>query len=375
MAEFYARGFTQIQPLNPDSAIAFKSRFLDPATQRRYALLKTHPLLRLYALTFDELGAEVPRLNMRAVECMYDAACCFIDPLPPAGALPYASEPPSTICAHTRLDHGGHCPPGLHAAKVAIAQKYPTEFARTNTYVGQELNSKVYVSFDGTVECMRYFRQYMPLHMPQIEEAVLNTLQQCHFSQRRVHILDIGGGPGNLYCILAGLLHRALIPDLHFDISLVEPGNPFHEFLDVISHHVHHPRLRLRAKYNCRLDQLPDRMQTRDVDWFFVANAITPLVANAGNVPSAVDSFCHVIDETRRKHSEGTLTIAENTRSTDFPAFAENLRSRGMIPQISDRSCNAPWLGGCQFYVTGPRRLTSPRLKLSVVTLMEGATV
>jgi hypothetical protein len=158
----------------------------------------------------------------------------------------------------------------------------------------------------------------------------------------------------------------------NYHISVVEPAKTFHEMLDVISHHVAHDSLTLRVKYDCRLDQLPPRISARDVDWFFIANAITPLVAQAGDVPRAVTGLHSVINAVRRPQSTGLITIAENTNSVVFPDFCSELNNHGIPVAVSDHSCNAPWLADCQFYVTGPRRLTRPRLRLALATTPEG---
>jgi len=340
-------------------------QFTDTKTIARYSILKAPRITAVLSLSQESLGKERDEANLRITEGLYDEAIALLPELrgPP---------PPPHVCAHTCRDHGGHCHPGLHPAKVAIAHRYPSEFAQTHTYIGQSLNSRIYTSFDSAIECMRYFRQYMPLHMPQIEVAVLATLQNNGLQRRRVHVLDIGGGPGNLYCILAALLYRNMLQNHEFEVSLLEPAKPFHEFLDIIAATVQHPRLHLRAKYDCRLDELPSRLKRADIDWFFVANAITPVIAHARNVPAAVSTFCSVLTHATRRHERAAITIAENTNSVEFPDFCAELGKQGIPVAVSDCSCNAPWLADCQFYVTGPRRLTRPRLRLALATTPEG---
>lgn len=370
LAEYYATGRLQNLNHNPDNAVKFAGRFVCPEEQARYSLLGQEPLVRLFAMPDTGLAAELSLLNLRVVEALYDTACQLIGP-PPVSASPAPAQQ-DALCLHTLRNHGGHCSTALHRAKECIAKRYAAEFAVTGTFIRQPLNSRVYTSFETRVECVRYFRQYMPLHMPQIEAAVCASLQKASFDRPDIHILDIGGGPGNLYCVLAALLRRNMIPMRHYHISVVEPAKTFHDMLDVISHHVAHDRLTLRAKYDCRLDQLAPRISARDVDWFFIANVITPLVAQAGDVPRAITDLHRVINAVRRPQSTGFITIAENSQSADFGAFCNTIGLPPLAYTQTGVQCDGSWLQGCQFYVPyAPNQSPRPRLKYASFLIPE----
>jgi len=303
--EYFCSAAAPQDGIGESNRTTLQTRFADQHNQARFPLLKSVRVVSILNIPAERLPQEREDANARIAEAFYDEASLLL-PVPPQ---PHHAA----ICAT-----GGHCHPGLHPAREALAAKYPTEFANTNIFVKQPLTAATYTEFNDTTKCMRYFRQYMPLHMPQIERAVCDTLDQRGFTRHRVHIIDIGGGPGTLYAVLASLLHRRLYQDYHFDITLVEPAKGFHDFMRVIGQHVQHPNLNIREMYACTSDQLPTVMRKHDADWYFLGNAITPIVKDAGDAVKAVKRLCTVIDATRRKTSACVLTLAENTN----PSFA-----------------------------------------------------
>ena len=329
----------------------------------KYPFLAGKSITSLFNLPADKLKEARYDANIRIAESFYDEAAKLL----PLTVLP----------SHASICIGcGCCPPGLPGARIVLAEQYPEEFVKTGYFERQLLTKDAYINFDNTTECMRYFRQYMPLHMPQIEKAIRNTLNQNLLTRKHLHIIDIGGGPGTLYVVLASLLHRGFYPEHTFDITLVEPSSTFHDFLRVIAQYVRHPALRLRDMLVCTSEDLPAIMTKQDADWYFLANIITPIVRGFGNVSEAVGHLCSVIKATRRKQSVCTLTLAENTNSVDFTDVCAEFSARGLeCPEYPDSSCQGDWLEGCKFYITGPRRLTRPRLKYACITIPEGDAI
>jgi hypothetical protein len=365
VVEYFCAAATREQGVGEQNRVALLSLFTDHSNQVRLSILTSKHVINILNLPVDRLKQEREDTNARIAESFYDEAALL---LPVPQQLRHTAN-----CTETGRSHGGHCPPKFHQARVALAEKYPLEFANTNYFVKQPLTAAMYTEFNDTTKCMRYFRQYMPLHMPQIEEAVRLTLEQKFFSRRRLHIIDIGGGPGTLYTVLASLLHRGLCQDYSFDVTLVEPSIAFHDFLQVIALHVHHPNLNVRGIYSCTSDQLPSIMSKKDADWYFIANAITPIVRGAGNVSEAVNRLFNVINTTRRKHSKCILTLAENTNSIDFNDVCSTVKTKGLDCVSKENYCHGSWLSDCrQFYVTGPLRPTQPRLKYAYIPFPEG---
>lgn len=365
VVEYFCAASTRDQGIGEQNRLKLQLLFMDRSNQECFPILTSKHIINILNLPVDRLKQEGEDANARIAESFYDEAALL---------LPVPQQPRhSSICNETGRSHGGHCPPELHKAREALAEKYPSEFANTNYFVKQPLTAATYTEFNGATKCMRYFRQYMPLHMPQIEEAVRITLEQNCFLRRRLHIIDIGGGPGTLYTVLASLLHRGLYLDYSFDVTLVEPSIEFHDFLRVIAQHVHHPNLNLRDIYSCTSDQLPSVMNKMDADWYFIANAITPIVRGAGNAAEAVKRLCAVINATRRKHSECILTLAENTNSIDFNDVCATIKANGLDYISKEKNCHGSWLADCkQFYVTGPMRPTQPHLKYAYVPFTVG---
>lgn len=363
VVEYFCSAATREQSIGEKNRVALQSLF--SGRQDRYPILTSRHITSILNLPVGRLKQEGEDANARIAESFYDEAALLL-PVP-------QQYRHATICTETGRSHDGHCPPQLHQARVALAQKYPSEFANTSYFVKQPLTAATYTEFNDLTKCMRYFRQYMPLHMPQIEEAVRITLEQYCFSRRRLHIIDIGGGPGTLYTVLASLLHRGLCQDYSFDVTLVEPSTGFHDFLQVIAQHVQHPNLSVREMHTCTSDQLPFIMSKKDADWYFVGNVLTPIVRGAGSAVEAVNRLCATIKATRRKHSECILTLAENTNSVDFNDVCATIKAKGLDCVSKESYCHGSWLSDCkQFYVTGPLRPTQPRLKYAYIPFPEG---
>ncbi len=332
-----------------------------------YPFLVNNRITGLFHLPVDMLEEERTDANIRISEFFYDEAALLL-PL-------QIKASHAAVCAGKGHDHDGCCPLGFSDARIVLAEKYPAEFLNTGYFVKQPLTKDVFIDFDDTTKCMRYLRQYMPLHMPQIEKAVRNTLDQNLLTRKHLHIVDIGGGPGTLYVVLASLLHRGFYPEYTFDITLVEPSRTFHDFLHVITQYVIHPALRFRDMHVCTSEDVPAIMTKHDVDWYFLANIITPIVRGFGSAAKAVGHLCTVINSTRRRQSVCILTLAENTNSVDFIDVCTEFSARGLECRKSpDSSCPGDWLAGCKFYIS-PRRLTRPMLKYARITIPEESDI
>jgi SAM-dependent methyltransferase len=101
LAEFYATGRVKTETIGRDIALAFSSKFTDPALQQQFPLLNAPALKRLYAQTTDQLAAELPRLNIQVVEAIYAAACEVVAPVVPPDPTAQEAPPPAAPSAIT----------------------------------------------------------------------------------------------------------------------------------------------------------------------------------------------------------------------------------------------------------------------------------
>lgn len=101
-------------------------------------------------------------------------------------------------------------------------------------------------------------------------------------------------------------------------------------------------------------------------DWFFVGNAITPMIASAGGVGAAAQLHAAV---TASLVPDRLLTVAENTSTEDFESFCAELKHAHLYDMDkSGAHCEGDWLAHCNFYVTGSRRPTRPPLRMATCT-------
>jgi hypothetical protein len=97
------------------------SRFYDVNNQVRFPFLAGKHLVRVLNLSADRLPREQKDANARIAECFYDEAALL---------LPVPQQPlHDTVCAESKRSHNGHCPYGLHPARVSLANEFATEFS------------------------------------------------------------------------------------------------------------------------------------------------------------------------------------------------------------------------------------------------------
>ena len=362
--EFFTTAVVENRVAGYDVHHEFVELFTRTATRTKYQMLCGARITAVLALPPDRLPDERDEASIRTAEAFYDEAARLISHRAITAKGPFSITP----CGQ----HAAHCVDGLHTAKVEIANKYPTEFTRTGIFIQQSLTTRVYTPFTDADQCMRYLRQYMPLHMPQLEQAVLSTLRSHRFNGKHIRVLDIGSGPGTLFCVLSALqvTHPNDIGDFTFEYCPLDPSGPFIEFFKIIADNVQNDRIKPGSPFNCKVSDL-DKKDLRSIDWFFVANAITPLIAHAGDIGRAVAEIHRTV--TSSVAPGRMLTIAENTASTDFADFCEALVKTGDFAIAQDATnCDGQWLTHCKFYVTGRFRPTRPRLRLATCTTPKG---
>lgn len=364
--EYFIDASTVYQSIDGANYKVLKKRFLDPSNCIEYQILRDPNINKIINLPLDRLKREGEAANIRIAKAFYDEAAIL---------LPVPFEPKlQSLCKSACSIHEGHCSPGLHEARERIYVLYPNAYSQTETYVPQHLDSSIYIDFDSDVECIRYLRQYQPLHMPQIETAVEYTMEINGHDPKNIHILDIGGGAGSLYCVLASLLHRGFYEHKTFEITIIEPSEIFLKYVDIVTERVNHPRLKLREKLNCRLDQVPQITQVKDFDWYFIANTITPLIKHAGSVTSAVDTLYDVILTNDKNFMK--IIIAENRKTYDFEEFCDKLKIKGLYCEVEKKkSCDGSWLANCKHYLTSRVRPLKPYLKYACFTYSKRGTV
>lgn len=356
--EFYATAILENRQAGHDVHREFCSLFTSPAHRAKFPILSGARIAAVLTLPPDRLTTEQEEAAIRTSEAFYDEAARLI-PLP-------AARPKVSFNVPACQQHTGHCVDGLHDAKIALADKYPVAFSRTGLYIQQSLTARAYTPFTDVDQCMRYLRQYMPLHMPQIERAVLGSLRTHQFGRNHIRVLDIGSGPGTLFCVLSALhsRHPAEFRDYTFEYSPLDPSKPFIDFFSVIAQHVDKDGVMTGHAHNCRITDLKKK-DLRSIDWFFVGNAITPLIAHAGTIDAAVEQLHTAVAASIVP--DCLLTIAENTATADFTPFCETLVKTGAYEiALNDAQCDGQWLAHCNFYVTGSLRPTRPRLRMAI---------
>lgn len=305
----------------------------------------------LWDLRPDELAHEIWEAGTRVAESLFDAASSMLKLELKLEEL--VDAPRHQTCRAALLQ----CPAGLHDAKEQLWRTYPAAYAQTQTFVKQSLDSSVYTRFDEPEQCMRYLRQYMPLHMPQIEEAVRRTLEAHNEhgnpgDTSQIRILDIGAGPGTLYCVLAAMFGRQdeALRNCTFEYCPLDPSKVFLDFVRIICANVTHDRLKLGHQFNCSLDDMPEK-DLRGIDWFFLGNVVTPMLASTPDVASVAHRIGHAFTASVAKTT--LLTIAENSGTANFFQFCKALEEEG-LSRICDEEtgCDGSWISGCSFFVT-----------------------
>ena len=327
------------------------------------ALLNSARVKSLWKCKDDEFPHEYAEATIRVAENFYDEANVVLS------TFLVLEVPLHKEMFHVCPAHGCHCPSGLHKAKECLATKYSQAYQRTGVFVKQALTSKVYTAFDDYDKCMRYLRQYMWLHMPQIKEAVTQSLRyHCFGEDAHIRVLDVGAGPGTLYCVLAAMLanEEQILDGYSFEYCPLDPSKEFLDFFNVIAENVQHDRLKVGVRYNLKIDQM-QVSDLRNIDWIFLCNAVTPMVASTPNIGEVAkritDSFAESCGQLP------LVTIAENSKTDSYEDFCQGLQRCGLkkLNVAYSPFCDGSWLGGCAFFVTKMSN-HRPGLKLGCFT-------
>jgi len=349
----------KVQIHKTEPYVYFQSFFGTHIKIEKYSILNSTRFRVILELPLERLPDENDEANVRIAEAFFDEAMALIP------------EQIATVELNTCAAYCNQCVDGLHNVKLELMNRFPEAFAGTNTYLRQSLTSSVYLSFDETVQCIRYIRQSMMLHIPQIEKAVCRTLQQKQFPHKHIRILDVGCGPGTLYCVLAGMSSRnsELLNNLTIEYIPLEPSKPFFDINELVVKLVKTNSIVVGKRHNCRLQDLDDH-DLVGIDWIFLGNALTPIIADSSrNIANASSLIMAALRKT--KNSKVRLTLAENSRTADFEPFLQEIESSEAISQIGkveNISCNAPWIGKCLFNTTSTSGFIPTRPSLKLVT-------
>lgn len=237
------------------------------------------------------------------------------------------------------------CINGLHEAIDALEQRYGDEYTKTNrreTFCSTKDN---YDRFDSIEKCLNYVRCYMYLHLPQIEKAILKTIELYNFDKPCVNILDIGSGPGTMYIALVGLIHRneSLLKNKKFTYIPMDVSPGFIQMYSAISMYVHHPNVSCRPFFNCGIKNMAyDSLG--EIDWFFIGNAINGISCEySGSVENAAKSLCNLFVKST-SHNK-IITIAENKMSDGIDDYKKFMIDTGLVKElfgIDTSYCNVP---------------------------------
>jgi SAM-dependent methyltransferase len=215
LAEFYAKGTSVIATtVSATTADAFAAAFRDSEAQQRWPVLLTGELLRLNALTPQQLANELPHLNIRVVEAIYDAAYSYVSP--PVPAEPPADERPADAKQVTTqlpryLDNLIFGPGGLGGGYA------PNPEAVLDGMAADDNAQKVYIGSYLPRSFSESYRIFGPLFSAPI-------IRDAFMARRILNILDVGAGTGG---DILGLLHALAesgIQPARIDIISIE-GN------------------------------------------------------------------------------------------------------------------------------------------------------
>lgn len=241
---------------------------------------------------------------------------------------------------------------GLHVAKLALINKYPTEYSNTNSFVRQNFDIMNYDNFDNAERCMRYMRQYMPLHIPPLEEAIKIALD--NIQSIPLKILDVGSGPGTLYCALSRLIKQKLpnmIVDHDIEYNPLEPSSCFFEFFDIIAEYIKVDKLTVGNKYNGNIKSLT-KDNLKSINWIFLGNAVTPLISETGgNITEAATNLVNMASLSDARQLQ--ITLAENNSTSSLEDFCAAINDTGKFGQVDrhppSETIEAHWLASCYF--------------------------
>lgn len=262
------------------------------------------------------------------------------------------------------------CPRGLCQSLREVRDANRSDWKEANRF-GPIHAPRPYTRLDH----LRYVRQFMFQHIAQMERAVIETLGAGLFgAPRALRVLDVGSGPGTLFIALVALSQRRHPALRGFSIEYcpLDPSRWFMRFLeDTLSQHCKGPGVFLGHVHCGDLRDVPPQL-LRDVDWFFLGNALTAIKEQTGTLAGTVNLIAHSFDQSNRR--DRVLTIAENSAAKEvFAEFSDRFKGGHgkVLARETKLKCRAYWLKNCSHSVrsSGFRHLL-PRAVLHLANFM-----
>ena len=148
-------------------------------------------------------------------------------------------------------------------------------------YVGHIFERRAYPDFDSLAQCKQYVREYVPLHLTQIEAGLLEAAKAMPLAlplDRPIRVLDIGGGPGTVALALERLTASGKLGGC-FVVDVIEPSAPFCRMLNIAKMSLCDGSVSIgEISQHDFLDYwFASKGKRLDYDWIVSANVMSPL--------------------------------------------------------------------------------------------------
>ena len=224
----------------------------------------------------------------------------------------------------------------------------------------------------------RYLREYVPLHLPQVEQG----LRQAHGAivktgRRPSRILDIGSGPGTVAMGLRNLIHRDEITG-NWRIDAIDPSAEFCEMLKKAGVAMGTRPIYMNPPLQMGLQEYLDRRKPCATDWIVMANVLSAL-AHHRTLTDCIHLFDRLFELQQTIGAAPALTLIEGSCRTYIDPYAyfnelaarfRVLAAEGLSRSISIPS---PHVLKCRYYGRpGQPRGCSPRMIMITITPHKG---
>lgn len=171
------------------------------------------------------------------------------------------------------------CNDNVHNIILKMLLEYPKFIS--DTFIGGLFDGP-YKIFENN-QCIQYIQEYVPFHLPQIENGLRPALQHIYENlscqgDKPIRILDMGSGPATTAISFCRLLDK-FSNKINLQISTMEPSTTFNEIIAVFSKENLNRNITITDHFDYTFDDFLSLsyILKGEYDWVIAANIISAL--------------------------------------------------------------------------------------------------
>lgn len=217
-------------------------------------------------------------------------------------------------------------------------------------------------------QCIQYIHEYVPFHLPQINQVIGDILQKNIFDENQtIRIIDIGSGPATVPLAFCRLKKDEL-QNRKFKITTVEASEACNEKIEIFNNsNKNKPIYKAALIKSDILDFMKISNFKMGCDWIIMANSFSSIcknVSEARTIHNIFNEFIFNILNSNKNfnYSRIILTIIEGKvmKFFDASSYLSNIENVvfddfsvtpiELSQQYNGENIDREWIKNCEFY-------------------------